>query len=57
MTDPDTLLATIRERGPLTYGRAAQLLGWGATRAWLADRDLIASGRAKYDKFGRMEME
>ena len=47
------LLALLRDRGPLSYGAAASVLGWGATRAWRAEAALKAAGRIEHDRFGR----
>ena len=51
--DPAALLALLRDRGPLSYGAAASALGWGATRAWLAEAELRAAGRIEHDRIGR----
>ena len=34
----------VRIHGPSTYGAIAVALGWGATRAWLAEARLTAAG-------------
>lgn len=51
--DADTYLAALTLRGPMTYGAAAVALGWGATRAWLAETALVAEGRASMTREGR----
>lgn len=51
--DAAALLALLRDRGPLSYGAAASVLGWGATRAWRAEAALKAAGRIEHDRFGR----
>lgn len=52
-SDPDTLLALLYRDGPSTYGAAATVLGWGATRAWQAEARLRAHGRVCHDARGR----
>lgn len=52
-SDPSALFALLRDRGPLSYGAAASVLGWGATRAWRAEAALKAAGRIEHDRFGR----
>ena len=42
--DARAYLAKLKCDGPLTYGAAASLLGWGATRAWQAEARLRAAG-------------
>ena len=39
--------------GPATYGAAAVALGWGATRAWQAETQLMAAGLVQYDSLGK----
>lgn len=39
--------------GPLSYGAAAVVLGWGATRAWRAEAELLNSDLLRYDALGR----
>lgn len=51
--DAERLAHHLAARGPTTYGAAAVALGWGATRAWKAEAQLIASGRAAFDHLGR----
>ena len=51
-SDPDTLADHLQAKGPRTYGAAASELGWGASRAWRADAELVRSGRAIYDQTG-----
>lgn len=41
--DARAYLAMLTCDGPLTYGAAASLLGWGATRAWQAEARLRAA--------------
>lgn len=57
VTDPDALLAHLRESGPTTYGAAASALGWGATRAWQAEARLRACRRVRIDHLGRMAVQ
>jgi hypothetical protein len=37
----------------MTYGAAAVVLGWGATRAWLAETALVAEGLTLLTREGR----
>jgi len=55
--DLETLLALLREHGPMTYGAAASTLAWGASRAWRAEAELRAKGSVRLDHLGRMIME
>lgn len=54
--DAATLLAHIEAHGPTTYGAAAAALGWGATRAWQAQAELLAAGAVRHIAFGRTEL-
>jgi hypothetical protein len=56
ITDPDALLALLRDRGPMTYGAAASALGWGATRTWQAEAALRAEGKVRAGRLGRAEI-
>lgn len=51
-SDAEVLLALLRARGPTSYGAAATLLGWGATRAWRAEAELRAAGRVRLGALG-----
>lgn len=51
--DADAYLAALTLHGPMTYGAAAAALGWGATRAWVAEAALVAEGRATMTREGR----
>jgi len=42
--DSRVYLAQLTRNGPQTYGAMASLMGWGATRAWLAEARLRAAG-------------
>jgi len=42
--DARAYLAHLTRHGPQTYGAMASLMGWGATRAWLAEARLRAAG-------------
>lgn len=46
-------LAALSLHGPMTYGAAAVALGWGVTRAWVAEAALVADGRAIMTREGR----
>jgi hypothetical protein len=52
---PDTgsVLDLLSSAGPLTYGAIAKALGWGATRAWLVEAELVATGLVERDGWGR----
>jgi hypothetical protein len=52
-SDPDTYLAALTLHGPMTYGAAAVALGWGATRAWQAEAQLVAEGKTTLSRAGR----
>lgn len=42
--DARAYLAQLTRNGPQTYGAMASRMGWGATRAWLAEARLRAAG-------------
>jgi len=42
--DARAYLVHLTRHGPQTYGAMASLMGWGATRAWLAEARLRAAG-------------
>jgi hypothetical protein len=50
--DARAYLAKLTRDGPLTYGAAASLLGWGATRAWQAEARLRAAGLVTMGRHG-----
>lgn len=39
--------------GPVSYGMAMRILGWGATRAGQAEQELLKAGRITFDRLGR----
>ena len=43
----------LRLHGPSTYGASATALGWGATRAWQAEAQLVAAGLVQHDRLGK----
>lgn len=51
--DMAAMADALRIHGPLSYGAAASLLGWGATRAWVAEARLRAAGLIRYDEIAR----
>ena len=53
-SDPETLLAFLRQHGPQTYGAAASALGWGATRAWQAEARLRADDLVRHAEHGKV---
>lgn len=52
---PDTwaYLDRLMQHGPATVGAAGSALGWGATRAWLAEARLRAAGLVTMESLGR----
>lgn len=52
-SDAETYLSNLRASGPQSYGAAAAMLGWGATRAWQAEARLRAAGLVVIDKAGK----
>ncbi len=51
--DAGVYLDHLRLHGPSTYGAVAMALGWGATRAWRAEIELIGAGAAYFGTCGR----
>ena len=51
--DADALLQRLRVGGPLTTGSIGRAFGWGATRAWQAEMELVRRGRVAHDRQGR----
>lgn len=51
--DTDAYLDALSLHGPMTYGAAAKVLGWGMTRAWQTEAALIAEGRAAFLREGQ----
>ncbi|OQP87573.1 hypothetical protein BTR14_03105 [Rhizobium rhizosphaerae] len=49
----DRYAQALREHGPLSYGMAMGVLGWGGTRAGQAESDLKAAGRIRFNELGR----
>lgn len=50
--DPERYLEALKEYGPLSYGMAMRVLGWGGTRAGQVQDELHRKGRIKFDKRG-----
>lgn len=55
--DAAALAEALRLRGPMTYGTAASVLGWTATRAWQAEARLRAAGLVQFDDLGRATLD
>ena len=53
--DAGKYLDFLRLHGPSTYDASATALGWGATRAWQAEAQLVAAGLVQHDSFGKAE--
>lgn len=51
--DPETYVEALRVHGPMTYGMAMRILGWGGTRAGQAETALRAAGRITLNNHGR----
>ena len=51
--DAGKYLDFLHLHAPATYGASATALGWGATRAWLAEAQLVAAGLAQHDRLGK----
>ncbi len=54
--DARLLIDHLAASGPASYGAAASSLGWGATRAWLAEAELRAEGRVLLNHLGFMRL-
>lgn len=52
-SDMDLYAEALRVHGPMSYGQAMDVLGWGATRAGSAEADLRRAGRIEFNKLGR----
>jgi len=50
--DPERYLEALKEYGPLSYGMAMRVHGWGGTRAGQVQDELHRQGRIKFDKRG-----
>ena len=51
--DMERYAEALRAYGPMSYGQAMQVLGWGGTRAGQAESDLRAAGRIAFNQLGR----
>ena len=51
--DADQYAEALRLHGPMTYGMAMRVLGWGGTRAGQAEAALKAAGRITFNNLGR----
>ena len=51
--DAGKYLDFLHLHGPSTYGASATALGWGATRAWQAEAQLVAAGLVQHDRLGK----
>jgi hypothetical protein len=52
-SDPETYAEALRVHGPMSYGMAVRVLGWGGTRAGQAEMVLRAAGRIAFSGHGR----
>ncbi|MBB2840200.1 UNVERIFIED_ORG: hypothetical protein GGE64_003967 [Rhizobium etli] len=52
-SDMDLYAEALRIHGPMSYGQAMDVLGWGATRAGQAETDLRKDGRIEFNRLGR----
>lgn len=55
-TDTQAYLAFLSANGPVSYGAAAVALGWGATRTWRAEAQLVAAGLVRHDGLGKASL-
>jgi len=51
--DPETYVEALRVHGPMSYGMAMRVLGWGGSRAGQAETALRASGCITLNNHGR----
>lgn len=51
--DMEAYAGVLRTHGPMSYGQAMHVLGWGGTRAGQAESDLRAAGRIAFNQLGR----
>jgi len=51
--DPEAYAEALRVHGPMSYGMAMRVLGWGATRAGQAETTLRAAGCITLNNHGR----
>lgn len=51
--DPETYAEALRIHGPMSYGMAMRVLGWGGTRAGQAEDALRLAGRITFNSQGR----
>ncbi len=54
--DARSLIDHLTASGPASYGAAASSLGWGATRAWVAEAELRAEGLVRLNHLGFMAL-
>lgn len=52
-SDMDLYAEALRIHGPMSYGQAMGVLGWGGTRAGQAQSNLKKAGRIEFNKLGR----
>ncbi|MGR9312156.1 hypothetical protein ACU8MX_22395 [Rhizobium leguminosarum] len=52
-SDMDLYAEALRIHGPMSYGQAMGVLGWGGTRAGQAQSNLRKAGRIEFNKLGR----
>lgn len=51
--DAEVYAEALRLHGPMSYGVAMRVLGWGGTRAGQAEQALRAAGQITFNKLGR----
>lgn len=52
-SDMDLYAEALHIHGPMSYGQAMDILGWGGTRAGRAETDLRKAGRIEFNELGR----
>lgn len=56
-SDMDLYAEALRVHGPMSYGQAMDVLGWGATRAGEAETRLQKAGRIEFNRLGRAALK
>ncbi|KAB2734780.1 hypothetical protein F9K81_17790 [Brucella anthropi] len=51
--DAELYAEALRLHGPMSYGMAMRVLGWGGTRAGQAEDALLQAGRISFNNLGR----
>lgn len=55
-SDAQIYFDLIQRTGPISYGAAARMLNWGATRAWQAQKKLKEQRCLNFDNLGRAKI-